>query len=144
MLRLISPLANVSVLAALGCVGGGVGFLTRRMGVAAPMSLLIAVPSGLVACVGMSKLLGALARGTREAAAFPTEGTVGSVLVRIAAGKTGEVAYLREGARATLPARSADGREIDAGTEVVVLEIEGGIARVAPSAELLLEKERRS
>ena len=138
--RWINPLANLTAWAALGCVGGAVGYLARRAGVGTGTSLLYAAPAGLVAAFAVGGLVSALSRGTRYVEPLP-EGLVASVLARIGEQSTGEVMYLHNGARHSLPARSADGRPIETGTEVIVLDVQDGIARVQASAELLKGRE---
>jgi hypothetical protein len=133
--RLLIPLVNLSALCALACVGGGVGYLMRRAGVAALPSLFGAVPAGLGAAYATAGLLGWLARGTRYAPTVEPTSVVGTVIAAISNRGTGEVVYQIGGARHTLPARSASGRAIPEGAEVIVLGIEEGIARVSPANE---------
>jgi uncharacterized protein YndB with AHSA1/START domain len=80
-----------------------------------------------------------LERGSRYQEPTAIEGTVAVVLRRIAGGRTGEVVYTREGARRFLAAKSESGRAIEAGTEVIILRAERGIAEVAPTPEVLGE-----
>ena len=138
--RWVSPLANLTAWAALACIGGAVGYLARRAGVSAPTSLLYAAPAGLVAAFAVGGLVSALSRGTRYVEPLPA-GLVANVLARIGEQTTGEVMYLHNGARHSLPARSVDGRPIEAGIEVIVLDVQDGIARVQASAELLKGRE---
>jgi hypothetical protein len=142
--RLLVPLGNLSALAALSCVGGGVGFLTRRMGAGALESLLWAGPSGLGAGWLIGGLIAWLQRSSRFLEPFAYEGTLANVLARIGVHGTGEVTYLREGARYALPAVSASERAIEPGTPVIVLEVEQGVARVVPVAEVVGTKESQS
>ena len=138
--RWISPLANLTAWAALACIGGAVGYLARRAGVSAPMSLVYAAPAGLVAAFAIGGLVSALSRGTRYVEPLP-DGLVATVLARVGETTTGEVLYTHGGARHSLPARSADGKPIETGTEVIVLDVQDGIARVQASAELLKGRE---
>jgi hypothetical protein len=140
--RLLLPFGNLTSLSALACVGGGVGFLARRMEVGPIGSAVAAASTGLAAAYAVGGLLGYLARSTAYAAPLETHGTVGTVLHRITEKGTGEVAYTHQGARATLPAVSANGRAIEAGIEVVVLDIRDGVAKVAPSAEVFGERSK--
>jgi hypothetical protein len=142
-LRLIAPLANLTALSALGCVGGGVGLAVRHAGMSAATSVFWALPSGLAAAYSVAAFIGWLARGTRYASEFPLEGALGTVLARIGAGTTGEVLFDRPEARTTLPARSDSGSALEVGTEVIVLGVDRGIVRVA-AINGLLEKERSS
>lgn len=140
---LLVPFVNLSALAALACVGGGAGYLARRSGLTALDSVVIAAPAGLAAAYAIGGLMAWLQRGTRYSEAFNFAGTVATVLSRIAPGATGEVVFTRDGARRALAAVATDGRAIDAGTEVIVVEVERGIARVTPSHEVFGE-ERKS
>ena len=132
---MIFPLANLTGLAAIACVGGGVGYLSRRLGASAIVSLCWALPSGFGAAWSLAGLTGWLERGTREAPPAVGAGATGTVLARIPQDGTGEIGYLREGARAALPARSTSGEPVEAGRQVVIVEIQGGVATVAPLGE---------
>jgi hypothetical protein len=138
--RWINPLANLTAWAAMACIGGAVGYLSRRAGVSAPMSLAYSLPAGLVAAFAIGGLVSALSRGTRYVEPLP-EGLVATVLARVGEKTTGEVLYMHHGARHSLPARSVDGKPIETGTEVIVLDVQDGIARVQASAELLKGRE---
>lgn len=129
------PLVNLMSLSALSCVGGGTGLIAQGLGAAALFGLALASGAGVTAAFGINSLLGWLARGTRYAAPLP-QGMVGTVVSRVGPG-VGEIVYVQNGARASMPARSENGRSIERGTEVIVLGIENGIARVEPAAELL-------
>jgi hypothetical protein len=140
--RLLTPFGNLNALAALACVGGGVGFFARRMGAGAPSSLVWASAVGLAAAYLVGGLMSYLQRSTEYVPPLDPSGTVGTVLHRIGEKGTGEIAYLHKGARATLPAVSANGQPVEAGTEVVVLDIQNGVARVAPSTDVFGEEKR--
>jgi hypothetical protein len=129
------PFLNMMSLSALCCAGGGTGLIAQGLGAPALFSLAFAGGVGMSAAWAINALLGWLARGTHYAAPLP-QGIVGTVVARVGPG-VGEIVYVQNGARASLPARSENGRTIDRGTEVIVLGIEDGIASVAPAAELL-------
>jgi hypothetical protein len=135
--RAILPLVNLSALAALACVGGGVGFLARRAGVSAPLSLAASVPSGLCAAYLVGGLLSWLKRGTRYVEPLKLEGTLATVLAPVSDTSTGEIMYLKNGTRCSLPARGRSSLLIEPGAEVIVVEVERGIAKVVPATEML-------
>ena len=103
--KVMTPLLNLSSLAALSCVGGGVGFIARRAGAGVPLSLLVAVPSGLAAAY----LIGGLIAWLRRESHFKEATEIGGQLATILA----------------------------PGTEVVILDVKDGIARVGAATELL-------
>ena len=117
---------------------GVLGYLLRNFG-ALPtvVTLLLALVVGLV-CSGATSLL--LARLflletprslTRESSRM--EGRLAEVSIAVRAGGIGEVIYQGEtGGRHSVGARSSDGEPIPAGTQVVILDYEDGIARVQP------------
>ena len=127
--RALAPLGNAVALAAFACVGGGVGFLVRRHGADAPTSLLFAISSGLAAAYAFGALLGWLERGTHFRSSLPPY-QLGRVIARIPAHGTGEISYVLDGARHSLPASAEAGRAIEAGTDVVMLDVKAGVARV--------------
>jgi hypothetical protein len=135
--RVVSPLLNLSSLAALSCVGGGAGLIARRAGAGAPLSFLVAIPSGLAAAY----LIGSLIAWLRRESHFkePTEigGTLATVLAPVSSEHLGEVMYLIEDVRMTLPARSSSTTVLEPGAEVVILDVKNGIARVGAATELL-------
>ncbi|MEJ7731281.1 MAG: hypothetical protein WKG00_18960 [Polyangiaceae bacterium] len=137
--RVCAPLGDTSAWAAMMCVGGGVGYLLRVTGHAAPVSMFVAIPAGLAAGYLLGAMVEMLADDTRYAAAPASTGTVCTVLQRIAASGTGEVMFVHAGANRALPATSANGEAIDPGTEVMVIEIERGIARVTPTSALVAD-----
>jgi hypothetical protein len=130
-----TPLLNLTALSAFACVGGGVGLLLDRLGVPGPISAICAAVLGASAAYAVGAFAAWLMRGTRYAAPLP-DAIVGTVVSRIGPG-TGEIVYLQHGARASLPARSVEGETFEPGSEVVVIEIRDGIARVERATKLL-------
>jgi hypothetical protein len=127
--RALAPLGNTVALAAFACVAGGVGFLARRHGAGAPASMLLAISSGLAAAYAFGALLGWLDRGTRFRSSLPPS-QLGRVIARIPAYGTGEISYVLDGARHSLPATAEARHAIEVGTDVVMLEVRAGVARV--------------
>jgi membrane protein implicated in regulation of membrane protease activity len=129
----LMSLVNPSCIAVFLAWFGGVGYLlSRHSGWSFWMNLAIAILLGLAgAC-----LIAAFVRflHARERPLDPQDyflvGVVGSVSSSLSAGKTGEMIYLRDGARRALCARSEDGAAIERGEEVVVIRYEKGIAYV--------------
>lgn len=117
---------------------GVLGYLLHNFG-ALPVvvTLLLALVVGLI-CSGAASLL--LARLflletprtlTRESSRLA--GRLGQISMAVRMGGIGEVIYQGEtGGRHSVGARSSDGKPIAAGTEVVILDYEDGIARVEP------------
>lgn len=137
--RVCAPLADTSAWAAMLCVGGGLGYLLRVTGHSAPVSVAVALPAGLAAGYLLGAMVEMLAQDTRYAARAASAGTVCTVLSRIAASGTGQVMFVHAGAHRALPAMSASGEAIDRGTEVMVVEVQSGIARVMPMDRVLVD-----
>jgi hypothetical protein len=138
-LKWIGSLFNVTTLAAFACVGGGVGLLVLRENAASGVSVVAAVSSGAAAAVLLSRFIAFLSEGTAELAPRKP-GTVATVVARIGPG-IGEVVYVQNGVRASLPARSKDGNSIPAGAEVIVMDVVGGVANVVATDELLSKED---
>ncbi len=138
--RALGPLLNLNALCAFTLVGGCVGFLSRHFfGAGALTSALLAAPIGLGAAYVVGSFLRLLVRHSIEERPFDYEGTVATVTAAIRDGGVGEIVYLKDGARTSLPARA--GAPIVAGTEVIIVGLERGVARVEPSKKLLGMKE---
>ena len=137
LVRVTTPLLDMSAWAALLCVGGGVGYMLRVTGSGPVLSVIVATPAGLCAGYLVGALVELMREDTRYLAPFSAEGTVAKVLCRIGERRTGEVLFVHGGARRAMPAASVDGRPIDRGVEVVVLGVERGIAKVAPAEDVI-------
>jgi hypothetical protein len=137
--RVCAPLGDTSAWAAMLCAGGGVGYLLRLTGHAAPVSVAVAIPAGLAAGYLLGAMVEMLADDTRYASPPASTGTVATVLLRIAPRGTGEVLFVHAGAKRALPAKSANGEAIDPGTEVMVVEMDRGIAKVLPTQDLVAD-----
>jgi membrane protein implicated in regulation of membrane protease activity len=135
--KIVGPLLNLSSLAALSCVGGGAGLIARRAGAGAPLSFLVAVPSGLAAAYLIGSLIAWLKRESRFKEATQLGGSLATVLAPVSSEHLGEIMYTVEGARTTLAARSSSTTVLQPGTEVVILDVKDGIARVGAATELL-------
>lgn len=112
---------------------GGVGYLlTRHSGFGFWIDLGVAVAAGLTGAWLLARFLRFLE--SREKPLDPADyemiGTLGQVMSAIRTDGVGEVLYMRDGARKSLPARSDDQNPIGRGEEVIVTRYENGIAYV--------------
>jgi membrane protein implicated in regulation of membrane protease activity len=101
---------------------------------ALPLALVLAVVGGLVIA---AMLLLALSRVFRDSEANTEQdvsdrvGLLGKVSITIQANGLGEVIYVSPGGmRKSIPAKSTDGRRLERGQEVVVINYERGVAEV--------------
>lgn len=112
---------------------GAVGYLlTRHSGLAFWLDLALAVAAGVCGAWIVAAFLRFVQARERplNPADYEMVGVLGRVASTIRPGGTGEVIYVRDGARRPLPARSEDGAEIPCGEDVVVTRYERGIAYV--------------
>ena len=133
----VSPL-NFQTATAFLTFFGGVGYLLYGAGGAVPALALVGATVGGLAggAVVFAFLARVLVAGQRFVAPESSrlDGTVAQVSRAIGAQGTGEVVFSRDGARRSEGARSATGEAIGAGTEVVIVRYERGIAFVEPWA----------
>lgn len=131
-----SPL-NLSTLMSFLVGFGGVGFIAASGGTALPVALGFAAAVGLVGASAVYLFLTRLL--LRHRAYMEPESrvlnSIGRVTVPISATGVGEIVFSRAGTRRSEGARSASGRPIARGTEVVVVGYERGIALVEPFAD---------
>lgn len=129
----IGTMINPSCAAVFLAWFGGIGYLlTRHSGWGFWIDL------GIATCVGLTGawFLAAFLRflQSREQPLNPSDyemvGVLGQVSSTIRPEGTGELIYVRDGARRPVSARSEDGKEIRRGEEVVVTRYEKGIAYV--------------
>jgi hypothetical protein len=137
--RVVAPLCDPSAWAAFLGVGGGVGYIARLLGATAAASLAWALPAALAGSYVLRRFVSVLERSTRFVEPFTADGTVATVLSAIGERTIGQVLFLHAGCRRSLPAASESGRAIQPGTEVIVVRVERGIAKVAPTSEVMGE-----
>ena len=132
-----SPL-NLQTVTAFLTFFGGVGYLlTATAGVGPGLALVGATAGGLAGGLIIFLFLArVLVAGQRFVSPDSSrlDGTVATVSMAIRPGGTGEIVFSRDGARRSEGARSATGEGIPAGTEVVVVRYERGLAYVEPWA----------
>jgi membrane protein implicated in regulation of membrane protease activity len=136
----VSPLNMATLTMFLTWFGGAGYLLTRYHSTVATIALLVALVIGFAGgsfmYLFMARVLIANERPLL-AADFDMHGMLGRVSSPIRDGDgTGELIYSQQGTRRSCGARSADGRRIERGTEVVVMKYENGIAYVKPFHEL--------
>jgi membrane protein implicated in regulation of membrane protease activity len=112
---------------------GGCGYLmSRHSGLAVFAIIVTSTLAGLAASFAVVSLLRFLS--TRERVLDPLDyemtGVLGRVSSPIRQGGTGEIFFVRDGARTSACARSDDGQPIPRGSEVVVTRYQAGIAYV--------------
>ena len=133
----VSPFNLQTITTFLAFFGGSGWVLYSSAGLAPALALIIAtiigVAGGAVVFLFLVKVLIASQR-FMDPASSRMEGTVARVSMAIRADGTGEIIFSRDGARRSEGARSANGVPIAAGTEVVVVRYERGLAYVEPWA----------
>jgi hypothetical protein len=133
----VSPLNLQTITTFLAFFGGSGWVLYGSTGIGPALALvfatLIGVAGGGAVFLFLVKVLLAGQR-FMDPGTSRMEGTVGKVTMAIRADGTGEIQFLRDGARRSEGARSSTGLAIPAGTEVVVVRYERGLAYVEPWA----------
>jgi hypothetical protein len=127
---------NVNTATAFLAFFGGVGYvLYGTFGVGAAIALILSVLAGLGGgAVVFFFLVKILLAGQRylDPADFRMEGSIAQVTRAIRPDGIGEIVFTRDGTRRSEGARSATGEAIPAGSEVVILRYEKGLAFVEP------------
>lgn len=129
----IGCLVNPSSIAVFFTWFGGVGYLlTRHTGLRFWSDLAIAAGFGLVGAWLMAAFLRFLQAREKplDPADYQMIGTLGRVSCAVRPGGTGELIYVRDGARKLVPVRSEDGQVIPRGVEAIVTRFEKGIAYI--------------
>jgi hypothetical protein len=133
----VSPFNLQTITAFLAFFGGSGWVLYSSVGLAPALALIaatvIGIAGGAVVFLFLVKVLLASQRFI-DPASSRLEGTVARVSMAIRADGTGEIQFARDGSRRSEGARSATGAAIPAGTEVVVVRYERGLAYVEPWA----------
>lgn len=114
---------------------GGVGVVSSLVGVGATATLILAIALGIFAA-GVNTALFSVLRNSETDSSITDkqlEGRIAVVSVPIEAGKRGRVTLDTGGERLQLTAGSIDSMpdtDFDRGDEVVIVSVDGGIARV--------------
>lgn len=129
------PFVNRQSAAAFATLFGAAGYLLLRYASFTPAAVVaIATLAGVagVALSGMLLKAWALPSARREVVddRYLMQGHPAAVTRAIPEGGEGEIAYEADGRRWTVAARSWDGAAIEAGAEVAIERVEGGVAYV--------------
>jgi len=121
---------------------GGAGYIFRSsLGlngfIATGMAIASGVIGGGIMFVLLARVLWPMMSKPMNSADYSRPGTPARVVSSIREGGVGEIVYSKSGSRFTAGARSADGRAIPKGAEVVILRYERGIAYVQDVNALL-------
>ena len=99
-----------------------------------PFTLLFAVASGLIIAVLLLVMLSRIfgdSEGNTVQDVVDRTGLLGKVSITIPENSLGEIIYTSPGGlRKSIPARSTDGRRLESGQEVVVINYQHGVAEV--------------
>lgn len=128
-----SSMFNPPTVAALGAGFGSGGYLFyTRTGLGPVVVLLLAACIGIAAYSGMSVLMAkwALRHSAGPGEGEEVNGQVATVTRTIGEYESGEITYFAWDQRHTLPALAINGSGIPVGTEVVIDNVEDGVARV--------------
>jgi hypothetical protein len=138
----VSPFNLQTISTFLAFFGGSGWVLYSSVGLAPALALIVAtvigVAGGAVVFLFLVKVLLASQR-FMDPASSRMEGTVARVSMAIRADGTGEIVFSRDGTRRSEGARSATGAPIAAGTEVVIVRYDRGLAYVEPWASYVGE-----
>jgi hypothetical protein len=134
------PLFNASSLLAFLTLFGAVGYILTSYAEWVLLPALIgAVLAGLLGWLAIAMLLRTVLAGEVELdpADFRMEGTLGQVTSAIPPHGSGETVFTMGGTHHGEAARTADGRPLARGTEVVITHYEHGFATVEPWADYM-------
>lgn len=141
-------LFNVSSILAFITWFSGTTYLIRNgLGWFVGIAIVLGLFVGLVGAMAISWFLYSFLRKNSpelNPLDWDEVGQIGRVTGTIFPSGTGEMIYERHGTRHAIPARTKDGIGIERGVEVVILNIERGVAIVQPWAQLLEEHDSGS
>jgi len=129
----VSPLNFATMMVFLAWFGGTGYLLTSEFRWLTIPALTVAMLGGLTGAAVMFWVMSRVLWSPREnmqSVDYQMVGLLGRITQPVREGGTGELIYSRDGARHSCGARSADGRAIEKGLEVVVTAYDRGIAIV--------------
>jgi membrane protein implicated in regulation of membrane protease activity len=129
----VSPMNFATMMAFLAWFGGTGYLLTSEFRWLTIPALAVAILGGLSGAAVMFWVMSRVLWSPREnmqSVDYQMVGLLGRISQPVREGGTGELIYSRDGARHSCGARSADGRPIGKGLEVVVTAYDRGIAIV--------------
>jgi membrane protein implicated in regulation of membrane protease activity len=110
------------------------------------LSLLGAALAGLVAAAVVFQFLARVLvpqSKPLDPADYVLDGQVGTVSSPIRQGGVGEVQYVQQGRRRSIGARAIGTAPLERGTEVVIVTVERGLARVEPWEQFIAARDDR-
>jgi membrane protein implicated in regulation of membrane protease activity len=139
----VSPMNFATMMAFLAWFGGTGYLLTSEFRWLTIPALAVAILGGLTGATVMFWVMSRVLWSPREnmqSVDYQMVGLLGRINQPVRKGGTGELIYSRDGARHSCAARSADGRPIEKGLEVVVTAYDRGIAIVRRWDELTADE----
>ena len=139
----VSPMNFATLMAFLAWFGGTGYLLTSEFRWLTVPALTMAAVGGLAGAAVMFWLMSRVLWSPREnmqSADFQMVGVLGRVSQSVREGGMGELIYSHGGARHSCGARSADGRAIEKGQEVVVTAYDRGIATIRRWDDLMTDE----
>ena len=139
----VSPMNFATTMAFLAWFGGTGYLLTSEFRWLTIPALTVAILGGLTGAAVMFWVMSRVLWSPSEnmqSVDYQMVGLLGRISQPVREGGTGELIYSRDGARHSCGARSADGRAIDKGLEVVVTAFDRGIAIVRRWDELTADE----
>jgi hypothetical protein len=139
----VSPMNFATMMAFLAWFGGTGYLLTSEFRWLTIPALTVAILGGLTGATVMFGVMSRVLWSPREnmqSVDYQMVGLLGRISQPVREGGTGELIYSRDGARHSCGARSADGRAIGKGLEVVVTAYDRGIAIVRRWDELTADE----
>ena len=139
----VSPMNFATLMAFLAWFGGTGYLLTSEFRWMTMPALTTATVGGLAGAAVMFWVMSRVLWSPREnmqSADFQMVGVLGRISQSVREGGMGELIYSHGGARHSCGARSADGRAIDKGQEVVVTAYDRGVATVRRWDDLMTDE----
>jgi membrane protein implicated in regulation of membrane protease activity len=139
----VSPMNFATMMAFLAWFGGTGYLLTSEFRWVTIPAVTVAILGGLAGASVMFWVMSRVLWSPQEnmqSVDYQMVGVLGRISQPIREGGTGELIYSRDGARHSCGARSADGRAIEKGLEVVVTGYDRGIAIVQRWDELAADE----
>lgn len=143
---LVSPFNAMTLFVFLTWFGGAGYVLHGPLGSWGWLSLLGATLAGLVAAAVIFQFLARVLvpqSKPLDPADYALEGQIGTVSSPIRQGGVGEVQYVQQGRRRAVGARAIGPAPLERGTEVVILAVERGLARVEPWEQFIAARDDR-
>jgi membrane protein implicated in regulation of membrane protease activity len=143
---LVSPFNAMTLFVFLTWFGGAGYVLHGPLGSWGWLSLLGAALAGLVAAAAVFQFLARVLvprSKPLDPADYVLEGQVGTVSSPIRPGGVGEVQYVQRGRRRSIGARAIGTAPLERGTEVVIVTVERGLARVEPWEQFIAARDDR-